>query len=170
MWRRRRAPGWRRLGRALVAIRKCQNCGQVRNTQHVLFKANMSFFFSRWYRELDGASHHHRRRHAGNPAFTYGGLMRLEQISFARTKAASTIVAARKPPLMPSLARDRYRALKLIATNTSAPSRCAPWPGPISRNGWLRTAWRSTGPSIPKVPTRRANHLTPPVNRLSSPI
>jgi hypothetical protein len=39
---------------ALMAIRQCQNCGKVRNTQHCLFKANMSFFFTRWYREIDG--------------------------------------------------------------------------------------------------------------------
>jgi hypothetical protein len=52
---------------------------------------------------------------------------------------------------------DRYRALKLIATNTSAPSRCAPLPGSNSRNGWLRTAWRSTGPCIPMVRTRQRN-------------
>jgi hypothetical protein len=36
-----------------MAIRQCQNCGKVRNTQHCVFKANMSFIFRRWYTELD---------------------------------------------------------------------------------------------------------------------
>jgi hypothetical protein len=37
-----------------MAIRKCQNCGEIRNTQHSVFKANASFFFTRRYREIDG--------------------------------------------------------------------------------------------------------------------
>jgi hypothetical protein len=37
-----------------MAICECQNCGQVRNTQHCLFKSNMSFFFTRFNKEING--------------------------------------------------------------------------------------------------------------------
>jgi hypothetical protein len=36
-----------------MPIYRCQNCGRGRNTQHCLFKANMSFIFRRWYSELN---------------------------------------------------------------------------------------------------------------------